>query len=242
MLVLNSTLIATNINNSVTNLANPFVRGFYYSRTPGTADLYNVDIYYSDAGSTNPAYGVAEDFGLVPYTGRNLLANGCRLNNIRFHSSCTNPLSANFLITGNNAIILGGTIANADGTVLTVYNPTNYTNPFNFASSFSPTVVSNVQTAAVTFVGNIPATSVVGIQAGNTNVTLVGATAQTISFPVAMPSTNYVVNLTDNGGLIPGLAITSYTTTNFVTSMTALTFTGNLTWSIIQMSPRAGGP
>jgi hypothetical protein len=83
----------------------------------------------------------------------------------------------------------------------------------------------------------IPAT-----QAGKTNVTLVGATAQTISFPVVMPTTNYVVNLTDNGGLIPGLSITTYTTTNFVTSMTALTFTGNMTWSIIQMSTGAGGP
>lgn len=69
------------------------------------------------------------------------------------------------------------------------------------------------------------------IQAGQTNVTLVGATTMTVYLKTAMPGTNWIPTLTENGGLIPGFSVTGVTTTNFTTSMTALTFTGNLWWT-----------
>ncbi len=74
------------------------------------------------------------------------------------------------------------------------------------------------------------------IQAGRTNVNLIGATSMVIQMGTAMPSTNYVPTLTDNGAAIPGLAFTALTTTNFTTSMTALTFAGNLLWTATMMA------
>lgn len=67
------------------------------------------------------------------------------------------------------------------------------------------------------------------IQAGTTNVT--AATTVVITFPRAMPSTNYTAFVAGNGLAIAGQITSAKTTTNFTSAMTA--FTGNIDWSII---------
>lgn len=69
------------------------------------------------------------------------------------------------------------------------------------------------------------------IQAGRTNVSLAAATTLTINLAFSFPTTNWVPSLTQNGAAIPGLSFTTITTNSFTTSMTALTFTGNLLWT-----------
>lgn len=133
-LIENTTINATNFNNQVTNLANPFVRGIYFSRSCGTSDVVNVIINYTDIGSTNPAYGIATDYGSTPYTARNVFYNSCRLENVIFNGTCTNPLSADILVTCNNAYLIGSGVHRSDGLPPTVYNPSNYANPFNYKS------------------------------------------------------------------------------------------------------------
>jgi hypothetical protein len=74
------------------------------------------------------------------------------------------------------------------------------------------------------------------VQAGQTNVALSGATSMTVYLNSSFPTTNWVPTLTDNGAAIPGLTFTAITTNSFTTSMTALTFTGNLLWTGIYMT------
>lgn len=74
------------------------------------------------------------------------------------------------------------------------------------------------------------------VQAGKTNVNLTAATSFTISFSTALANTNYVPSLTDNGAAIPGLSFSTMTTTNFSTTMTALTFNGNMLWTVTPMT------
>lgn len=68
------------------------------------------------------------------------------------------------------------------------------------------------------------------IQAGVTNVTLVGATTISVLFLHAMPTTNYVPY---SAG---ALSYSSVTTNGFTANMAALTFTGLLPWSAIQFT------
>lgn len=71
------------------------------------------------------------------------------------------------------------------------------------------------------------------IQAGQTNVTLIGANTMTVYLAEAMKGTNWIPTMTESGTAIPGFTVTSVTTTNFVSSMTTLTFTGKLWWTAI---------
>jgi hypothetical protein len=104
-----------------------------------------------------------------------------------------------------------------------------YTNQFLTGTyvAYGSTIPTNSLTVSGT--NSYPA-----IQAGQTNVVLLGATSMTVYLKKAMAGTNWIPTLTENGGAIPGLSVTGVTTTNFVTSMTALTFTGNLWWTAIQ--------
>ncbi len=116
---------------------------------------------------------------------------------------------------------------------------------FNASDIVSGTLSDNILSANVPLL-NSPTNKFTGVlmvtnaptivQAGRTNVNLVGATSFTVSMKTAMPSTNYVPTLTDNGAAIPGLSFVTITTTNFTTSMTALTFAGNLLWTATGMT------
>jgi len=74
------------------------------------------------------------------------------------------------------------------------------------------------------------------VQSGITNVALIGVSSFTFNWKTAFPNNNYAISMTENGLSIPGLSITAQTTTNFSMSMTALTFTGNLVATGIQLT------
>jgi hypothetical protein len=133
-LITNCLLISTNGPPLVSRI----YRGIYAARNPGRIDTFNTRIIYSDLGATNPAYAVATDIGIIPYSARSISSNSVRLFNVIFDgATCTNPMSADFLVTTNNAYLLNN-VRRADGSNFTYYNPSNYSNPFNYVGSRNP--------------------------------------------------------------------------------------------------------
>lgn len=106
-----------------------------------------------------------------------------------------------------------------------------------FAGAFLTTAdaLNNTWTANASTLTNVQSSAIVipPIQAGRTNVALVGATTLFISLPSPMPSTNYTPFLTANGAAVPGFFPSNLQTNGFTSNMTALTLTGNLLWSVI---------
>lgn len=113
------------------------------------------------------------------------------------------------------------------------------------ANSVSSTPITN----AVISVGKEPTNSIAGvdidgalfanhgfqvpiIQAGSTNLTLIGATTQGILFLHPMPTTNYIPVVVLNGATVAGAFSSNLTTNGFTQNMTALTFTGKMLWSV----------
>lgn len=73
------------------------------------------------------------------------------------------------------------------------------------------------------------------VQSGTTNVSLAAATSVRVNFKFPMPSTNYTAVLTANGAAISGLSITNQTTTNLSASISSLTYTGRILYTVVQV-------
>lgn len=144
-------------------------------------------------------------------------------------------IGANFTsVTPETLSVAGNMSANGYGSYSNIWNLASATNGMiNFETRFN--VNSNGVPVDIYINNGIPVinsaavNTVTSVQAGLTNVALIGATSLTVYFTTGFSDTNWFPTMVEAGGTaIPALAFTAITTNSFSTSMTALTFSGGL--------------
>lgn len=213
------------------------VNGLLINSTVTAAQLASI----VPAAITNNQTGVINLSSNGTLTVSNLVINGSGSGNGSGLTNVSASMIGPITITNTSSVINTFTVTNPGliaSTIIVSNNlfsfQTNSSQPLFAGSAQSDANNGWTNQQAWIYGFNVPI-----IQAGFTNVTLVAATTQVITFLHPMPAwvgTNYVPAVTLNGLTVAGSFQSSLTTNGFTQNMTALTFTGPMLWTAISIT------